>query len=204
MRFVLVLRAAVGLLFGARLLMATSVGFTTMFGWLADYLIIDGALALFVAVALIFDSVAGSKARETALGALVVVDALGRLAAGIAVYIWPGIPDFPVTAMVFLGVMAGCTALLGVVATAIVGGEEHARHGSHHERPQFQVGAVSVAAITSIAFGALALVYLADIEMIQPLLGLYMIGGALVMLLALRPAPRADGGVSPRHASDSP
>jgi hypothetical protein len=189
MKAVLLLRAAIGLLFGVRLLAATDAGWTRVFGWLADYLVIDGAIALIIAAALIWDSVAGSRKREMIVGVIVLVDGLGRTGAGLSVHIWPGIPDVPPTALAFLGIMAACTALLGFVATAIVGDEERARHGRYHERPQFRVGPVAVAAIAAVAFGVSALAFIANPAMIRPLLALYMIAGAFVMLVAARPRP---------------
>jgi hypothetical protein len=187
MRIILVLRAAVGVVFGLRLLLGTGLGWAAMFGELADYLVIDGVLAVIIAGALMRDGVGGSKNREMAVGAIVLADGLGRTVAGISVHLLPGLPDFPVTAVIFLGIMAGCTALVGLAATAIIGTEERARHGPGRPREQFPVGPVGLAAIAAIAFGVSTLVFLTEPEMIRPLVALYMIAGGVAMLAAAWP-----------------
>lgn len=187
MKIILILRAAVGVIFGLRVLLVTGLGWTGMFGDLADYLVIDGVLAVVIAGALMRDSIGASKNREMTVGAIVLADGLGRTTAGISVHLLPGLPDFPVSAVIFLGIMAGCTALVGLAATAIIGTEERVRHGPAHQRPQFPVGPVGLGAIAAIAFGVSALAFITDPEMIRPLVALYMIAGGVAMLTAAWP-----------------
>lgn len=181
MRWLLVIRGAIGLLFAIRLGMSRSVPWDDFFGILADYLIIDGVAGAVIGIALLRDSFAGQKGREMAIGVTFLVDAAGRVASGIAVHVWPGIPGFFVTHVLFIGVMAAGSATIGFIESVIAAREEIAQHGRRHQRPQFIAGPVAIAALTSTAFGTAAFRYLGDPDQMRLVLCGFVAAGAAVM-----------------------
>src|SRR5205085_1244285 len=124
MRLTLIARGIVGLWFAAVLALIPSGSWDRMFDLLADYLIVDGVLALALAGLSLGEGVVGGMRREFQLGAVMLMDAVGRTVSGAAVHVWPGIPGFPVTAVLFIGIMAACTALVGFTEGQLIVAEE--------------------------------------------------------------------------------
>ena len=182
MRLIHIARGIVGLWFAARLAMMPDGSWDRMFTYLADYLMIDGVLAFLVAGLWLREGVAGGMKREYQLGAVLLVDAVGRTASGVAVHVWPGIPGFPVTAVLFIGIMAACTAMVGVTEGRLIIDEEIARHGPRHDRPQLTVLPLTVASIASVIFGVVAFLSVGEPSRVQVLLTWYVFAAALAML----------------------
>jgi hypothetical protein len=194
MRAILVIRGVIGLWFAARLAALPSAPWDGTFDLLADYLIIDGALGFVVAILSLRRGVAGRMAREQNLAVVLLVDAIGRTASGIAVHIWPGIPGFPVTAALFIGIMAACTAMIGFTEGMLVVEEELVRTGHRRDRPQLAVGPVTLASIASVVFGLASFLLVGQPEYVHVLLVAYILAAAVVMLAmawARRPSRQA-------------
>lgn len=181
MRTILVGRGLIGLWFGARLAALPSNAWTRMFDLLADYLIIDGVLALVVSGLFLREATISGASRERNLGLVVLVDGLGRTTSGVALHVLPGIPVFPVAAVAFIGVMAVCTAAIGFSEAALVVEEESARHGPRHSRRQLPAVPVGLASIVALAFGGAALLTVDDPILFQPLLACYVVSAAAIM-----------------------
>src|SRR4051812_9054910 len=119
-RSLLVLRGGVGVWYAGTFLAGPANDWNGMFDTLADYLLIDGALGIVVA-ALLYREGAGTHRKHLGtLGAMMLLDAVGRVASGYAVHHWPGIPGFPVTAVMFIALMAVFTITLGVVEAGLI------------------------------------------------------------------------------------
>jgi hypothetical protein len=103
------------------------------------------------------------------------------MTSGIAVHVWPGIPGFPVTAVSFIGIMAICTAMIGVGEATLVAEEEVATHGRRHDRPQFAVGPVSLASIAAVTFGIASFLLIGEPAYVHMLLVAYIVAAAVVM-----------------------
>jgi hypothetical protein len=183
MRALLIGRAAVGLCYGGVLAMSIGLPWADFFALLADYLVIDGALALPIAGLFLRESTGTQRGREMWLSVVFLIDAAGRLSSGVAVHVWPGIPGFPVTAVLFLVIMATCTAIVGFAEAWLTAREELARHGRRHEKPQFTAGPVGVASLTSTAFGVAALAFVDRPDSMRPLMAGFMVAAGAVMLI---------------------
>lgn len=181
MRPVFALRATVSLWFAARIIAWTAPGDET-FDIFADYLIADGILGSILAGLLVREGVAAAARRERLLSVVVLVDALGRIASGGALHIWPGISGFPVTIVVFLGVMAVSTAAIGVSEATLVIQEEVARHGRRHSSPQLPTVPVALASLAAIGFALASIPAIDDPDRLRPLLGGHIASGGGVML----------------------
>jgi hypothetical protein len=123
----LLLRAVINVGFMAWLL-AYSPGWVDVFDGGAFYAIADGMVG--VALVLLIGWLDPIGAPPTLL-AMTSIDALLRLAAGAAILVFPGIPDIPVTLVLFYGVLGAWAATAGIIA--IVAAEvahEHARAGT--------------------------------------------------------------------------
>ena len=185
MRLVLVARGLVGLWFGVRILELAPSSWAAIFNLLGDYLLIDGALALVVSALFVREGTVTDGSRERNLGIVLLVDGLGRIASGVAVHAWPGLPDFPVTAVAFLAVMAVCTAAVGLTEAAIVLREEAARHGRRHSPAQLPAVPVGAAAIVSIVFGVGAVLAVGSPRLLHLLLaGFIFSAGAIMFIMA--------------------
>lgn len=79
----------------------------------SNYALADGALGL-LSVALLMPRPPGGA--PPLLRATTFADAFLRISAGIALRTLPGIPDFPVSAVVLFGILGVCAALLGAIA----------------------------------------------------------------------------------------
>ena len=179
MRAILILRGLVGLWFAARFATGDLVTIGALLAQVADYLVIDGIIGFAVAGALYREGRHG-KPHLGSLGAVLLIDAAGRTTSGAAANIYPGIPDFPLTAALFVGMMATFTALLGFAEVGLVTEEEIGRLGPRHERPQFAVTPVLLSALASVAFGV-ALLFTANPPALRLLMGGYVASNACVM-----------------------
>jgi hypothetical protein len=157
MSIILLVRGAIGLLFGVYLAQASSVSWESFFLLLAQYLVVDGVVAAMIAAMLLSEGMRRRRQRETVLGMVVLIDAAGRSLSGLAIHFWPGIAGFPVTGVVFIAIMAASTAAVGLVEAWLTAREEIAQHGQDHQAPQFMAGPVGLAAILSLGFGAAAI-----------------------------------------------
>lgn len=199
----MIVRGIIGLGFSVLLLTPLASDWAVMFRYLSYYLILDGVLGLCVAAVLYRDSNAGAQSHLGTLAAVIFVDAFGRIAAGIAVQVWPGIPGFPLTAVIFIGLMATFTAVVGFVQAGLIAEEEIARHGQQHARPQFAVPPVLLSALVSIAFGVAALMFMGEPTIVRLLLAGYFAAAGMVMLTIARArhrmvrASREAGPLSP-------
>lgn len=182
MRLLLIARSLIGFWFAMRFAGIQNPQWESIFDLLADYLLIDGVAGMVVAVAFLRASVAGKASREWKLGAVLLVDGVGRLGSGIAVHQFPGLPGFPVTAILFLGVMAACTAAVGITEAVLVVAEERARHGHHDRRPQFAAIPVGLAAIASIVFGVAAIRAVEDVTRLHTLLTEFIVAASATVL----------------------
>jgi hypothetical protein len=91
-------------------------GWTDIFDTGALYGLVDGTLGL-VTVALLMRLAVGGAPRL--LATMTFIDAVGRLVAGIALRLFPGIPVVLVTAVPFFVALGAVVAGLGVVAMAV-------------------------------------------------------------------------------------
>jgi len=153
----LLIRGVVALFFAAILTQASGLSWDGYFEIVARYLLVDGVIAAFLGMFFLRESVSTRREREMVLGVVMFVDAGGRILTGAALFYWPGLSSFPVTAAVFIAIMAVCTAAGGIVEAWLTAREEIARHGRTREAPQFMAGPVALAALVSTAFGVAAI-----------------------------------------------
>ena len=170
------------MVFAAWLASSTDVSWEAYFGRLSRYLMADGLVALMVALALLKESTGERRERELGIGIVMMVDAAGRTLSGLALYYWPGIAGFPVTGVVFVAIMATCTAAVGLAEAWLTAKEEIARHGSRHEAPQFMAGPVGFAALVSTAFGVAAIVSIGSPDSVRLLISAFVGAAGLVAL----------------------
>jgi hypothetical protein len=98
----------------------------------AAYAIIDGGLGILTG-ALLTRHEWSSTAPQ--LVSMVLADAVLRVGAGLAIFAFPGIPDFPITLVLFFGALGAWAAIAGVIA--IVGWfavHEREKNSSHRPR----------------------------------------------------------------------
>lgn len=177
----LVLRGCVGVWYAGTFLAGPASDWNGMFVTLADYLLVDGGLGIVVAALLYRDGTGSRRNHLGSLGATMLVDAVGRTLSGYAVHRWPGIPGFPVTAVIFIALMAVFTITLGVVEAGLVLEEDVARLGHQHARAQFSITPVLLSAMVSVAFGAGAMIYAGEPTILRTLLAGYVAGAGGVM-----------------------
>lgn len=180
-RSLLVGRGGVGVWYSGAFLAGAASDWNGMFSTLADYLLIDGALGIVVAGLLYREGTGTRRNHLGSLGAMMLVDAVGRTVSGYAVHRWPGIPGFPVTAVIFIALMAVFTITLGVVEAGLILEEDVARFGHQHARAQFSITPVLLSAIVSVAFGAGAMVYAGEPAVLRTLLAGYVAAAGTVM-----------------------
>lgn len=183
MPLLLAARGLVGLWFGFRILQLAPSSWGVIFNLLADYLLVDGALALAVSVLFLREGTATDASRERNLGVVLLIDGLGRTVSGLAVHAWPGLPDFPVTATIFLVVMAVCTAAVGLTEATLVLREEAARHGRQHSAAQLPAVPIGAASIVSLIFGVGAVIVVGDPRLLHFLLAGFILSAGVVMLV---------------------
>src|SRR5581483_11846706 len=121
---IFVIRCLLALWFGGRIVALSGLASEETFDLLADYLLIDGLLGIALGVSYLRQAHARGARREWTLGVIFAADAVGRSLAGTAIHLWPGIAGFPVTAVVFIGIMAACTAAVGFGELVVAGEEE--------------------------------------------------------------------------------
>lgn len=185
MSLVLMLRGLLGLGFASWLARSQAISWESYFGIVAHYLTVDGLFGAVIAATLLREGLSGQKRRETVLGIVILVDAAGRTVSGLALHIWPGIAGFPVTAVIFVGIMAACTASVGLVEGWLSAREEVAIHGPHHERPQFMAGPVGLASLLSMGFGLAAIAFIGSPDLVRRLVdGFVATAGVVSMAMA--------------------
>lgn len=182
-RTIFLVRGGLALLWAVGLFAIRDASWDTFFTVFVDYLILDGLLGFVIAGALIREASRTVRVREGMLGAATLVDSAGRLASGIAVHVWPGIPGFPVTAVLFLAVMATGTATIGLLEAGLTAREEFARRSPVHERPQFAAGPFALAAIASAAFGIASIVFIDRPDQMRLLIAAYVAAAGVSMFL---------------------
>lgn len=98
----------------------------------ASYLAMDGAAALLAAVVLSFGVLGEAPVLLTGATA---ADGVVRIVAAIALWKFPGLPDFPVTAVAFFGIVGGCATCLALVSITVRLKVWRARHRAHQSTP---------------------------------------------------------------------
>ena len=149
---------------------------------IAWYLVTDGPLAAVIGAMLLRESVVKQRRREMVLGVTLTMDAMGRTVSGAALMIWPGIGAFPVTAGLFIGIMAAGTASVGLVEAWLTAREEVEQHGRHHAPAQFMAGPVGLASFVSIAFGFAAIAWIGSLDRLRLLLSGFVAAAGIVAL----------------------
>ena len=120
------------------------------------YLVVDGVIAIVASVIL------GSHVLEETprlLGPATAADGVLRLIAAGALFLFPGLPDFPVTAVAFFGIIGGCAACLATIAVTIRLSVWRSRHRAHESTPlamHEELDPVLIAGIVALAFVAYA------------------------------------------------
>jgi len=180
-RALLVLRGAIGVWYAGTFLGGSGGDWNGMFIDLADYLIIDGTLGVLVAASLYREGTGSRRNHLGMLGAIMLIDALGRTTSGYALHRWPGIPGFPVTAVIFIGLMAVFTIALGVVEAGLIVEEDIDRFGPRHARPQFSITPVLLSAFVSVGFGIAAMLFAGEPPILRALLAGYVAAAGAVM-----------------------
>lgn len=193
MSITLLIRGLVGLFFAAALAQASELSWEGYFGIVSRYLMIDGLIGAILGMTLLGDSVERQREREMVLGIVMLVDAGGRIASGGALLLWPGIAGFPVTAVMFVAIMAACTASVGLAEAWLTTREEVARHGRGHQAPQFVAGPVGLASLLSIGFGIAAVVSIGSPDRLRALLTGFVFAAAAVSLAMAWSAHRLRG-----------
>jgi hypothetical protein len=181
MRPLLIVRGIVGLFFGYRFLSDASGSWSHAFSLLAEYLIVDGVLGFIVAALVLRQQNVAGKPRLRLLATVLLVDAVGRMATGIAVKLWPAIPEFPVTALIFIALVAVMTAAVGFAEAALIAEEDVARYGHRHAPPQFAVSPVLLSSVASLVFGGTAVFFAGNTAATRIILAGYVIAAAMVM-----------------------
>jgi hypothetical protein len=111
----LLLRAGVNAAFAVWLFIRPPV-WIDIFSAGANYSIADGALGLVTVLLLVRK---GTIAAPPPVVALILTDALLRWLAAIAIVAFPGIPDSPITLVLFYGMLGTWAATAGVVAIVV-------------------------------------------------------------------------------------
>ncbi len=190
-RSLLVLRGAVGIWYAGSFLGGSGGDWNGLFNSLSGYLIIDGAIGILVAAAMYREGAGTGRNHLGSLAAMMLVDAVGRTMSGFAVRHWPGIPSFPVTAVIFIALMAVFTITLGVVEAGVILEEDVDRFGPRHARAQFSIPPVLFSAIVSVAFGVAAMFHAGDPPILRALLAGYVAAvGAAMLAMAWSRRPR--------------
>jgi hypothetical protein len=179
MRLMLIVRGVVSLWFATRFVGGSAGSMGALLAQVADYLVVDGALGLLIAAALYREGL-HAKPHLGSLGVVLLIDAAGRMTSGIAANVYPGIPDFPLTAALFVAMMATFTALLGVAEAGVLTEEGISRLGPRHARAQFAMPPVLLSAMASVVFGA-ALLFTANPPTLRLLFAGYFASNACVM-----------------------
>ncbi len=182
MRALLIARSLIGFWFALRFAELMNPRWESVFDLLGDYLLADGVAGMIVAASFLRAGVARKATREWKLGMVLFADGAGRLGSAIVVHQFPGLSGFPVTAITFLGVVAACTAAVGVTEVILVVTEEQARHGRRHRRPQIAAIPVGIAAIVSIVFGVRAIGAVEDVTRLQVLLTDFIVAASCTLL----------------------
>jgi len=128
--FVLATRAIMNGLFAAWLWSAAPP-WSEFFAGASRYLVADGVLAMLTAIFLASNVLPVPPLLTGATAA----DGIARVVAGIALRMFPGLPDFPVTAVAFFGVIGGWAACLATAAILIRVSVWRSRHHAHRSTP---------------------------------------------------------------------
>lgn len=176
------IRGVLGLCFAYLLATSSALTSEAYFGILARFLIVDGAVAAMIAAALLREGQRKQRTREVTLGVVILVDGGGRTLSGIALYTWPAIAGFPVTAVLYVSTMATCTAAVGFAEAWLTVREEIARHGPTHESAQFMAGPVGIASVVSIGFGVSSIIWMGSVGTMQLLISGFVVAAAVVAM----------------------
>lgn len=155
--FTLLGRAAINATF-AFWLWSARPGWSQFFDGAATYLAADGIFALLASTVLAFGVLAEAPRL---LIAATTADGVLRIVAAIVLWAFPGLPDFPVTAVAFFGVAGGCAGCLSVAAIIMRVGVWRSRHHAHERTPLFlheELDPAVVAGLIALAFVGYALV----------------------------------------------
>jgi hypothetical protein len=202
MSALLIFRGLIGLAFAAYLRRSHALTHEQFYFELAGYLIVDGVLAWGIAGAMVRESLQRQREREMVLSIVLLVDGIGRVTAGIAVLLWPGIPGFPVTAALFNGVMAASTAAVGLAEAWLTAREEIARPGRQHQRGQFMAGPVGIASLVSIAFGVAITIQIGSPATVRSLISWFVAAAGAVALAMAWSHARMEPAAAPPAIHD--
>lgn len=189
----LLVRGFVGLFFAATLTRSSGLSWEGYFDVIGRYLLIDGLIAAVLGATLLRESLGKQREREMVFGVVMLIDAGGRILSGAALFYWPGLSGFPVTAVVFVAIMAACTAAVGLVEAWLTAREEIARHGRAHESPQFMAGPVGIASLVSTGFGIAAILSMGSPDRTRLLITGFVTAAAVVSLAMAWSARRQQG-----------
>lgn len=147
LRATLILRCIVSLIFAGYLVVARPSTLPDILSAFGKFSITDGALSLFLAIVIL---VAGWYRGLAALAALA---GLVRIAAALGVRMAPGMPGFPVTLMLYIGILATLVFLLGLLRLSAAR-RLHGQLGGNPWTVVLIVQGVAVAVIAVMAFVA--------------------------------------------------
>ena len=131
-------------------------GRSSFFGGAVAYLSIDGIFALAAATLLAFDTL-GEAPR--ALTGATAADGLLRTTVAIALWAFPGLPDFPVTAVILFGIVGSFAACLAITGITIPVSAWLSRRCAHRSEPlavHEELDPISLAGLVALALVAYA------------------------------------------------
>lgn len=199
----LLLRACVNGAFMTWLL-AVSPGWVDVFHGGALYAIADGAVGLMLVLLIGLRSPIGAPVT---LVAVTSVDALMRLAAGAALLMLPGIPQVPITIVLFygiIGVWAASAGTIAIVASVIAHAHRHTGTSSHSaSHAMFDPLSVEGVIALMLALYALAVGPPSTAEELRVAGGVASGSFALLLLVAARGVLRNAAG-DPQRTADIP
>jgi hypothetical protein len=182
MSAMLIIRGLWSLLLAFRLARLAAISWPGYLDNISWYLATDGPLAAILGAMLLRESIAKQRRREMVLGVTVLTDAIGRTVSGVALMMWPGIGGFPVTAVLFIGIMAAGTVSVGLVEAWLTAREEMEQRGRRHSRPQFMAGPVGLASLASIGFAVAAIAWIGSLDRLRVLLSGFVAAAGVVAL----------------------
>jgi len=152
---ILGVRACINAVFASWLWFAEP-GRASFFAGAAAYLAVDGIFALAAATLLAFDTL-GEAPR--ALTGATAADGLLRTTAAMALSAFPGLSDFPVTAVILFGIVGSCAACLAITGITIPVSAWLSRRRAHRSEPlavHEELDPISLAGVVALALVAYA------------------------------------------------
>lgn len=113
LRLVLLVRCAGCLLFAWALHGATPSTLAELVEWFEPFAMIDGVLGIALAPLVL------AVSWGPGVAAVALLDGILSVGWGVVLHFWPGIPDFPVSAVVFSGLLAALSGLVGLFELAL-------------------------------------------------------------------------------------